>query len=399
MLAETVTHIPTPDMLGLPMPAWLGQCLMALTLAVHWAFLAMTAGGLVGLHLGRGDGDARRRLAGMTILSLAMAMTVGIAPLLFVQVLYGQFFYSANILMGYVWLGLLPIMIAAFYLLHFCRRLAGQGRSTRWPAALALVLMALAAVILVANATLTQTPRAWRAFAAFGAVRPYMGDPAFWARWTLAAATMFAGGGLFLAIWRQATASGKNAMNATNAMNEENATKATNGKSATNAINAANAANATNAGDPRVSSIRRPAVAGLLGLVAMLGAAVRVAWAQPVEMLRALLAGPEYAFLAYVVISAIAVAIVLSILAVRRPSLSRLVSAAGATFIALLAIAAVRDTIRRAALSPAFDLLAVPVHAQWDSFALWAVVFLAGLAIAAYMIALTVRSHPAGPNA
>lgn len=378
MLAETVTHIPTPDMLGLPMPAWLGQCLMALTLAVHWAFLAMTAGGLVGLHLGRGDGDARRRLAGMTILSLAMAMTVGIAPLLFVQVLYGQFFYSANILMGYVWLGLLPIMIAAFYLLHFCRRLAGQGRSTRWPAALALVLMALAAVILVANATLTQTPRAWRAFAAFGAVRPYMGDPAFWARWTLAAATMFAGGGLFLAIWRQATASGKNATNAT---------KATSGKDVTSI---------KNAGDPRVSSIRRPAVAGLLGLVAMLGAAVWVAWAQPVEMLRALLAGPEYAFLAYVVISAIAVAILLSILAVRRPSLSRLVSAAGATFIALLAIAAVRDTIRRAALSGAFDLSAVPVHAQWDSFALWAVVFIAGLALAAYMIALTGRTRPAG---
>ena len=219
MLAETVTHIPTPDMLGLPMPAWLGQCLMALTLAVHWAFLA---------------------------------------------------------------------------------------------------------------------------------------------------------------IWRQATASGKNATNAT---------KATSGKDVTSI---------KNAGDPRVSSIRRPAVAGLLGLVAMLGAAVWVAWAQPVEMLRALLAGPEYAFLAYVVISAIAVAIVLSILAVRRPSLSRLVSAAGATFIALLAIAAVRDTIRRAALSPAFDLSAVPVHAQWDSFALWAVVFIAGLALAAYMIALTGRTRPAG---
>jgi len=51
--------------------------------------------------------------------------------------------------------------------------------------------------------------------------------------------------------------------------------------------------------------------------------------------------------------------------------------------------------IRRAALRPAFNLLAVPVHAQWDSFALWAVVFTAGLALVAYMIALTVRSKPA----
>jgi hypothetical protein len=386
MLAQTITHIPSPDMLGLPMPAWLGQCLMALTLAIHWAFLSMTAGGLVGLHLGRGDGDARRRLAGMTVLTLAMAMTVGIAPLLFVQVLYGQFFYSANILMGYVWLGLLPIMIAAFYLIYYCRRLAAQGRSTRLPAGLALLLMGLAAVILVANATLAQTPQAWRAFAEFGAVRPYMGDPAFWARWTLAAATMLAGGGLFLAIWRQATAGAKNATNATsaaNAMNGVNEENATGGKSA------------ANAGVARVSSIRRPAVAGLLGLAGMLGAAAWAAWAQPAEMIRALIAGPEYAVAAYAVIAAIALAIVLSILAVRRPSLSRLVPAAVVMFIALLAIAAVRDAIRRAALRPAFDLLAVPVHAQWDSFALWAVVFIAGLALVAYMIALTVRSKPA----
>ncbi len=363
MLAQIITHIPSPDMLGLPMPAWLGQCLMALTLAVHWSFLAMTAGGLVGLHLGRGDDDARRRLAGMMALALAMAMTVGIAPLLFVQVLYGQFFYSANILMGYVWLGLLPIMIAAFYLIHYCWRQAGLGRSTRYPAALALILMGLAAVILVANATLAQTPQVWRAFAAFGSVRPYMGDPAFWARWTLAASTMLAGGGLFLAIWRQAAASGNNA------------------------------------GAARVSAIRRPAEAALLGLAAMLGAAVWTALAQPLDMSRALLAGPEYAIVAYAVIAAIAMAILLSILAVRKPTLSRLIPAAVVMFVALLAIAAARDTIRRAALSPAFDLSAVPVHAQWDSFALWAVVFVAGLALSAYIIVLTIRSRPAGPRA
>jgi len=361
MLAQTVTHIPSPDMLGLPMPAWLGQCLMAMTLAVHWAFLAMTAGGLGGLLLGRAQRDARRRLAGLMPITLAMAMTVGIAPLLFVQVLYGQFFYSANILMGYVWLGLLPIMVAAFYLLYYCWRLAGQGRSTCRPALLALVLMGLAAAILVANATLAQSPHAWRAFAAMGAVRPYMGDPAFWPRWTLAAATMLAGGGLFLAIWRQATA---------------------------------NADNGNNAGAPQASSVRRPAVAGLLGLAAMLGAVVWTASVLPGETTLALPRGPEYAVAGWAVIVAIDVAIVLSILAVRRPSLSRLVPAAGAMFIALFAIAAARDAIRRAALRPAFDLSCVPVHAQWDSFALWAVVLAVGLALVAYMIALTVRSKP-----
>lgn len=47
-----------------------------------------------------------------------------------------------------------------------------------------------------------------------------------------------------------------------------------------------------------------------------------------------------------------------------------------------------------AVLSHAFDLSAVGVHAQWDSFALWAVVFTGGLALAAHMVVLTVRSKP-----
>ncbi|HUT01605.1 MAG TPA: hypothetical protein VM031_04065, partial [Phycisphaerae bacterium] len=126
LLAES-SLIPAFDMLGLPMPAWLAQTLMALTLALHWAFLSMTAGGAVAyVHSRRrpvgGVEAVGKKLAAFLPLSLTTAMTLGIAPLLFVQVLYGQFFYTANILMGYVWLGLLALMIANFYLLYYAWR-------------------------------------------------------------------------------------------------------------------------------------------------------------------------------------------------------------------------------------------------------------------------------------
>ena len=55
----------------------------------------------------------------------------------------------------------------------------------------------------------------------------------------------------------------------------------------------------------------------------------------------------------------------------------------GTFFVALLSCALVRDTMRRAALAEHFDIAAVPVHSQWTSFALLAVIFVAGLGLIA----------------
>ena len=82
-----------------------------------------------------------------------------------------------------------------------------------------------------------------------------------------------------------------------------------------------------------------------------------------------------------------------SSLSVARRSLLAMSLTGVTLLVALLGIAAGRDAIRRAALSPGFDLSAVPVHAQWDAFVLWAAIFVAGLGVCAYMIALSVRSE------
>ena len=66
-----------------------------------------------------------------------------------------------------------------------------------------------------------------------------------------------------------------------------------------------------------------------------------------------------------------------------------------ATFFAgLFATAAFRDTLRRAALAETFKLSTVPVHAQWDSFVLFAVVFVAGLGVVAYLVKLAYTRPP-----
>ncbi|MBI1246392.1 hypothetical protein GC197_00940 [bacterium] len=50
--------------------------------------------------------------------ALSMAITFGVAPLLFVQLLLPVHFYTANLLLGWRWMVVIPTLIAAFYLLY-----------------------------------------------------------------------------------------------------------------------------------------------------------------------------------------------------------------------------------------------------------------------------------------
>lgn len=50
--------------------------------------------------------------------ALGGAITAGVAPLLFVQILYQREFYTANLLLSHRWMSILPILILAFYLLY-----------------------------------------------------------------------------------------------------------------------------------------------------------------------------------------------------------------------------------------------------------------------------------------
>jgi hypothetical protein len=62
---------------------------------------------------------------------LSAAITAGVAPLLFVQILYRESFYTANLLLFHRWMSILPILIIGFYLLYVMKsrklKQAGAG--------------------------------------------------------------------------------------------------------------------------------------------------------------------------------------------------------------------------------------------------------------------------------
>jgi len=356
--------IPRPDMLGLPGPAWLFQALMALTLALHWLLLGGAVGGTVVVLIEAVRARRRREpshlvrgLAPFLPFFLSMAMTLGIAPLLFVQVLYGHLFYTANILLGWWWLGLLGLVTVNFYLFWWAWRRTRRGERVGWVLpAVALAAFVVCVAILSSNATLTQSPQAWPEYHAGGFNRLYHGAATFGPRVLMALATFLAAGGLIAA-----------------------------GLHRSGLLYAGRIA-----GPPDRTVGMNVAVPALGGTVAF-GALVVAQ--MPDAQRAAAMGGPEAAFF-YVAAAALVANLGFGMVARRSASLAPVLAAGAALFVGLLGVAAVRDTVRRAAIAGLYDPADVPVHPEWLNFGVFAVFLLLGTGVIVWVVRLA-RQRPA----
>ena len=112
--------IPHPDPLPLPAPAWLLWFLLTLTFTLHVVPMNLVLGGsIIGLVARL---RARRQPHAAVVASLvakalpvliATAVTMGVAALLFLQVLYGRLFFASAVLLAVPWLAVVPTLIAA----------------------------------------------------------------------------------------------------------------------------------------------------------------------------------------------------------------------------------------------------------------------------------------------
>lgn len=147
----TTPIMPAADVLPLPAPVALLQFLLHLTFLLH--LLAMNAmfGGLL-LTLwarvrSRSPEDPLGRLAdavaGVTPGLVATTVTLGVAPLLFVQVLFGQFLFTSSILMGWGWFSVIVVLIVAYYGTYLQAYRREKPGSTRVPLLAVTVLLFL----------------------------------------------------------------------------------------------------------------------------------------------------------------------------------------------------------------------------------------------------------------
>jgi hypothetical protein len=167
--------IANPDPIPVPGEIGLILFLLYLTFFVHVVLMNTLLGGLVLTFVSElisrrsADPACRHRhehlaeqLAHILPFVVSLTITFGIAPLLFVQGIYGQFFYTSSVLMAWIWLGVLLLILIGYYSLYlYTRGFVRFARRRYWFIGTSLVMFLTVAFIYVNNLTLMQTPQKW----------------------------------------------------------------------------------------------------------------------------------------------------------------------------------------------------------------------------------------------
>lgn len=200
-----LTGIPAADALPLAAPVEVFQALLLLTSVLHLIAMNLLVGGAaLSLGLRIAGGSAHLWLAATIARALptlvAATVTLGVAPLLFVQVLYGRLFYVSSILMGWWWLAVIPILIVVYYTTYL---MAGAARRNLAAATLIVVGLAAIGVLFTANMSLMLWPEQFlsRHLVDPGGLGLDMADRAMIVRWLHFMAGAVAVASLALGMW------------------------------------------------------------------------------------------------------------------------------------------------------------------------------------------------------
>lgn len=108
--------IPTPDVLQVPW-GWF-QVLLTVTFFLHLVVMNMLLGcSLITFfrHVAGKSTGVNKEIAGKLPFTVAFTINFGVAPLLFLQVIYGHFMYASSVLMAVYWLSIFAILIFSYY--------------------------------------------------------------------------------------------------------------------------------------------------------------------------------------------------------------------------------------------------------------------------------------------
>jgi len=172
--------IPTLDPNPLPAPFWVFKLLLIVTFFLHIVAMNSVLGGGV-LALVAKWGSRNREIGNRIFVDVAKKLpvllpatiTLGIAPLLFVQVLYGQFLYTSSIVMGWPGFLVLVFLVIAYYGFYYVSYRCGRpGGKVVGVMQLSMILIFLIGFLFSNNLTLSQNPSRWAG--------KYFADPRGW---------------------------------------------------------------------------------------------------------------------------------------------------------------------------------------------------------------------------
>jgi hypothetical protein len=143
------------------------EFLLVFTFVLHLLAMDFLLGGVIILSvssfLGRHDSghhELARRVSHALPPVTAFTITLGVAPLLFVQLLYGQLFYTSSDLMAWYWLAVVFLVMLGYYGIYWYQMQHDElGTRAAWVMLSTAILFMLVAFIFTQNITTMLHPQ------------------------------------------------------------------------------------------------------------------------------------------------------------------------------------------------------------------------------------------------
>jgi hypothetical protein len=202
---DPASLIPTPDPLQVHW-FWLHLLLTSTTFLHFVAMNIMLGTAFIAFSLPFWRGSEimplNRHIARSLPYTIAFTINLGVAPLLFLQVLYGQFLYTSSILMAVYWLAIIGLLIVGYYAAYIYRLIHDRSGMGRLYIGTALLLLLIVAFLYCNNVSIMQMPQVWtRYFSNRTGWLLNLGDPALIPRYLHFIASAVAIGGLAIALY------------------------------------------------------------------------------------------------------------------------------------------------------------------------------------------------------
>lgn len=198
--------VPIPDTLQVPW-GWF-QLLLIITLFLHLILMNIMLGtGIIAFvnHFRAPEESNPLCHTIARILPFALAFTVnfGIAPLLFVQVLYGHFLYTSSVLMAVFWMAIIGLLIIGYYAAYIYKyKYETLGWTRVIFTGISVATMLMIGFFMSNNFTMMQRPDTWvRYFDSPTGFLLNLGDPTLLPRYLHFVVAAIAIGGLSIALY------------------------------------------------------------------------------------------------------------------------------------------------------------------------------------------------------
>lgn len=184
------------------------KLLSLLTLGLHFAAVMLLVGSsvlVIWLNF-RGHSLKSRDLlsASFTLAKrhpviMTYVINLGVPPLLFLQVLYGPQIYSSSVLIGVMWISVIFLLMAAYWLIYRTVAWAEAGKKAWIPALFSLLIVMGIGKIYTMNMTLMLRPEVWNDMyqSSPEGLNTVTGDPTVMSRWLF----VMLGGPLMGGLW------------------------------------------------------------------------------------------------------------------------------------------------------------------------------------------------------